>query len=138
MILGTGIDIVRVKRFENWDKQKLSRIFSIDELEECRLDQVCDLSRIGARFAAKEALFKALSATLVKLGITEKEFSLLFLCKHAEINKSKWGVPVLKINWKALEEKIESRLPELQVDVSISHESDCAIAHVVIQSAPSP
>ena len=92
----------------------------------------CGLPSLAARFAAKEAFFKALSAALVKLDYTNKEFTLLFLCRHVSVVKSTWDVPVLKIDWTAIEEKIEKKLPVFKVELSISHEKEYAVAFVVI------
>lgn len=135
MLLGIGTDIVRVSRFGSWrefSRDQLLRIFSSDELSYCKSGDSYNLSRLAARFAAKEALFKALSAALVKLKITKNEFSLLFLCKHVEVRKTTWEVPDFKINWKALEGKIEHKLPNLCINLSLSHEKEHAIAFVVI------
>lgn len=153
MILGIGTDIVKIDRFKNWKDHflgqpvdgthkcgiiPLKRIFSEVELADCRRDNPAgdkncsyDLEGLAVRFAAKEALFKALSAALVKLEITKNEFSLLFLCRHASVEKTTWDVPALKINWSAIEEVV-GVLPKISADLSLSHEKEFAIATVVL------
>jgi holo-[acyl-carrier protein] synthase len=132
MILGIGTDIVHIKRLQKWSDfsyDQLRRVFAKQEL--------IDASRpasLAARFAAKEAFFKALSTALVKLGYTNKEFSMLFLCRHVSVVKSTWDVPVLKIDWAEIEAKIEQKLPKLKVELSISHEKEYAVAFVIIFS----
>ena len=77
-------------------------------------------------------MFKALSSALLKLGSTDKEFSLLFLCKNSEVVKGKWDVPELKVERHVLESKVGCKLSDLKVELSISHESEYAVAFVVI------
>lgn len=131
MILGIGTDIVHVQRLRKWSDfsyDQLRRLFSKEELE----DYGGQLPSLAARFAAKEAFFKALSATFVKLGCTNKEFSFLFLSRHVSVVKSRWDVPALQIDWAAIEEKIEQKVPEVKVELSISHEKEYAVAFVLL------
>ncbi len=141
MFLGIGTDIVEVARFKSWQnysKTKLLRVFSEQELNYClcKSDQdSCsyNLQCLASRFAAKEAFFKALSATLVKLNLTHQEFPFLFACQNVEIVKTVWDVPELNVNWKAFEKKVGERLADLEVKLSISHEKAYVVSFVVIQ-----
>jgi len=54
------------------------------------------------------------------------------LCQHVQIKKTTWDVPVLDVNWVAIEEKIESTLPPMQVELSLAHEKKYVVAHVII------
>ena len=135
MILGIGTDIVLTERFNNWvtyAPQRLAKIFTPQELRDCSSDGVLIPEKLAARFAAKEAFYKAFSVALVQLGLTGKTFSLLFACPHVTITAGTWQVPVLKIDWAVFEKKIGANLPALSVHVSISHEKTAAIAFVVI------
>ena len=135
MILGMGTDIVKVSRLQSWEHKPdyLRKIFSEQEIEYCT-KPVFKPNCLAARFAAKEAFFKALSQTLVQLNMIQKEFALLFACKHVEVVKSTWDVPKLKINWGAFEKVIEQKLPKLQTFLSLSHEKDMAVAFVIVSS----
>jgi len=136
-VFAIGCDIVAVKRirkFERFSRDKLTKIFSEEELDYCK----ADWASLAARFAAKEAFFKAFSSLLVKLKITSHEFSLLFLCKHVSVDKTTWDVPSLKVNWEAIEKKIQQKLPVLEVELSIAHENDFAVAYVVMHGAAHP
>lgn len=142
MILGVGTDIVLVERIERWKDfsyDQLRRIFSKYELDDCRLQAGStrregryNFTRLATRFAAKEAFFKAISRALVKLELTEREFSLFFLCGHVSVEKTMWDVPVLKVNWDAIQEKIGAKLPPMDVEISISHEQRYVVAYVVL------
>ena len=135
MILGVGTDIVQVDRFKSWQnysKKQFLQIFSENELNDCAGGKELNLECLASRFAAKESFFKALSASLVKLNLTENEFSFMFACQNVEMIKPVWGVPQLKIDWKVFEQKVGNQLPNLQVDLSISHEKSFAISFVVI------
>lgn len=135
MILGIGTDIVKVNRFNSWltlGKDKFLHVFSKTELEQCYKNEKLNLQSLASRFAAKEAFYKALSASLIKLNLNQKEFLFLFCCRNVEVSKSTWGVPLFNVNWAAFEKKIDSKIPKLNIDLSISHEKDFALAFVVI------
>ena len=63
MVVGTGIDIVEVRRIrqaiERWGERFLRRIFTPGEIRYCRGRPQPEIS-FAARFAAKEAAMKAL------------------------------------------------------------------------------
>ena len=130
MILGVGIDIVKIDRFKRWQDfsyDQMRRVFSRQELED-----PTDLSQLASRFAAKEAFFKALSASLVTLGMIENEFSFLFLCRHVEVRKTTWNVPMLHVDWESIGQVVGKGIHGLRVDLSLSHEKEFAVAYVVI------
>ena len=87
---------------------------------------------LAVRFAAKEAVFKALSAALVQLDLTRTTFSFLFLCKHVQLLKKTWDVPQLYVDWQAVEHKIGAALPALKTHVSVAHERLHVVAFVVL------
>lgn len=62
MIVGLGMDLVEIPRIRafhaRWGNGGLGRLFSTDELEYC-LARVDPAPSLAARFAAKEAFFKA-------------------------------------------------------------------------------
>ena len=135
MILGVGVDIThipRFKKFKDYSDEQLYKVFSFQEITDCTNNGELDCARLATRFAAKEAFFKALSATLVKLNLTHQEFSFLFACKHVSVVKKTWDVPQLEINWAGFEAKINKKLPKLSVELSISHEASHAVAFVVL------
>lgn len=60
MIIGVGIDLVEVERFrEKLTDELVDELFTTDEALYCR-SQVRFWENFAARFAAKEAVFKAL------------------------------------------------------------------------------
>lgn len=131
MIYGIGTDIIKNSRIKNllkYPEDKLLKIFSKQELEYCNNN----LEKLAARFAAKESFYKALSATLIKLNLTQNSFSLIFTCQNIEIINNFWGLPEFKINWKNINNKIGQNLPEFTVNLSISHEKEFSIAFVTI------
>jgi len=135
MILGIGTDIVKISRLNSWinfSKKQLLNIFTEHELNDIFIDKKINLQVLASRFAVKEAFYKAFSSALVKLNLNKKEFLFLFTCKNIEITKPDWGVPILKINYSAFEDKLGVKLPKLNIDISISHEKDFAVSFVII------
>jgi len=135
MIFGIGVDIVGVARIAQWERfsdQKLEKIFSDDELADCMQQHIRNWEKVAARFAAKEAAYKALSQTLQGLGLTANTMSFLVFCKHICIKTNDWG-PHLEIDWLALEQKLHCKLPELTTHLSLSHEKEMAVACVIIE-----
>ncbi len=119
MIQAIGIDAVEIERFKNWhtfSHKKLSRIFSAHEIEYCLSNQK-NAERFAARFAAKEALFKALSQLNIKIPF-------LTLCKTSEIINN--PVPLLKIKHQ------NSTISDYTILVSLTHTETTAIAVVII------
>ncbi|MCS7184551.1 MAG: holo-ACP synthase [bacterium] len=102
-----GVDIVEVKRIKKLikDKKFINRVFTENEVKYCEKKKKKALS-YAARFAAKEAVYKALGG-----GTTYKHIEIL------TINKK----PIVKI--KNIKKKIS---------VSISHTDEYAVAVAIV------
>ncbi|MFA6263394.1 MAG: holo-ACP synthase [Candidatus Babeliales bacterium] len=137
MIRGVGVDIVSIQRFQRWKTfppERLNTIFSAQEISDCRADDKTLLSdKLAARFAAKEAFYKALSVVCVSYGLTATTFSLRSICTHVEVRYGTWGVPVLHVAWDRIEQIMGARVPRVDVHLSLSHERDMAVAFVVLE-----
>jgi holo-[acyl-carrier protein] synthase len=126
MILGIGTDIVSTGRLdrmvESYGDRFLYRVFTRREVETA--EQRATLSeRLGTRFAAKEACMKALG-TGWRGGV---QFTQI------EVRKHPTGRPDLHLTGAAKE-----RADELGVEtihVSLSHESEMAMAVVILEGA---
>ena len=116
MIIGIGVDLVELKRLEEMTSDKfLLRVLNEEELTiyEGMTSKKAKLSFLGGRFAAKEALFKAISKGP---GHTNyKDFSIL---------NDENGKPIVKTSFFKNQEMIH---------LSISHENTYAIAYVIIE-----
>ncbi|MBP2645956.1 MAG: Holo-(acyl-carrier-protein) synthase [Firmicutes bacterium] len=68
MILGVGIDIVEIDRIEKAVRQPrfMSRVFTQKERTYCDSRKSQSAASYAARFAAKEAVFKALGTGMIK------------------------------------------------------------------------
>jgi holo-[acyl-carrier protein] synthase len=124
MIRGMGIDAVETERFVSWhlySRTQLSRVFSPDEIEYCLSIPVKSAERFAARFAAKEAFFKALSAAVPDHGL-----SLLTILRNVSVIRRN-GAPILQVNWQFF------GILEYTVHVSFAHEKMMAIALVVFE-----
>jgi holo-[acyl-carrier protein] synthase len=116
MTQSVGVDIENVFRFtkELENKPFLNKIFTKQELDYCFSKSLPE-QPLAARFAAKEAVSKALGS----LGFTHKNFSL----KDIEIKKKENGAPSISI--KNLD-------PKYKINISISHTAEQAIAFCII------
>ena len=135
MILGVGTDIVQVSRFIRWQQfsqQQRLRVFTAQELEACTQGDQLQPEKLAARFAAKEAFYKAFSASLITLGQTSKGQPLLTVCRAIEIVSTTWQVPQLQVDWNFLNEAFGCTLPDVVVHLSMAHERQSAVAFVVI------
>lgn len=123
MIIGTGIDIVKVSRFSSWknNKKLLERFFHPDEVEYILSRQNNQEETIAARFAAKEALGKALGTGL--RGVSLKD-----IC----VKKDKLGKPYIEVFPAFLE--ITKSYNHVNIHLSISHEKEYACAMVILES----
>ena len=121
MKIQTGIDIIEVKRIqEAIEKQKerfLQTVYTKSEIEYCEKTNQMKYQHYAARFAAKEAIYKAISSVLSK-----DEDAIL---TKIEVQNNKEGKPVANL------EKLN--LPNVEsMDLSISHIKDYAIASFTI------
>ena len=126
MILGIGIDMVDIVRFANWHTYShttLRRIFSLDEIEYCTSLTSQSAQRFAVRFAAREALYKALCQ-----AVPDYKIPFLTLCKHTEIKKDMHGAPYVVVNWGALQMQ-----HSVHVLLSMTHTCSTAAAYVVVQ-----
>lgn len=120
MQIKTGIDIIEVARIKNAiDKSNnkfLQRVFTDNEIAYCNSKSKLCYEHFAARFAAKEASIKALSDLLIdKFELDWKDIEI--------INKVN-GKPKLIIH-----KEIDCIN---NIDVSMSHINEYAIANVVI------
>lgn len=123
MKISCGTDIIEIYRIkesiEKLGEAFLKRVFTEDEIKYCESKKKQKYQHYAARFAAKEAAFKALSWKIDdKYSISWKDF---------EVENNKEGRPELKI--------IGIDLNDVEdIDVSISHCKDYAVANVIILS----
>ena len=123
MKVTTGIDIIEVERIkeaiESIGDSFLNRIYTKIEIEYCSKSGAMKYQHFAGRFAAKEAVFKALSGYL-----TSRED---ILWKQIEVINGEDGRPGINIdNLK------ECGLTNLEsIDISISHIKEYAVASVV-------
>jgi holo-[acyl-carrier protein] synthase len=118
MVLKTGIDIIEIPRirtaFDRHGDRFLQRIFTTAEITECR----GRIDALAIRFAAKEAVVKALGTGIGPVSWLEVET----LHKHS-------GEPYLLLHGRA--EQVAKHLGLITWAVSLSHSRDNAIAVVV-------
>ena len=116
-----GIDIVEIERIkesiENLGEKFLKQIYTQQEIEYCESKKNQKYQHYAARFAVKEAAFKAISSEL------DNKYSLNWT--DYEVTNNEAGKP--NINIKGIDsKKIEN------IDVSISHCKKYATANVVV------
>ena len=123
MIVGIGIDVVHAHRMMRWRKIPgiLERYFHPDELLAVEEKGSGIELSLAARFAAKEALGKALGTGLA--GITLKD--IMVKNRHN-------GQPEIVVAGTALEAFRHSGAA--RIHVSLTHERDNAIAMVVLEN----
>lgn len=122
-LIGTGIDIVEVERIKRLlEKQKrrfLDRVFTRAEVEYC-MKKAQPAVHLAARFAAKEAVAKALGTGFTK-GVRMRDI---------EVETSNEGVPSIKL-YGAAAKRYDS-LGGTRILLSLSHTQMFALAHVDI------
>lgn len=117
-IIGSGIDIIEVERIKKvvsqWGNKFLNRVFTKKELTYCNLRGSLKFQSLAARFAAKEAVIKALGA---------KDIALRDI---AIINNGE-GKPECVINPSSI-----IHHPSSKILLSISHTKDHAVASALL------
>ncbi|MEI7580350.1 MAG: 4'-phosphopantetheinyl transferase superfamily protein [bacterium] len=140
----TGIDIVFIPRFNSWlqySPTQLATIFASTEITQLTkllsqsttdATQSIAMQFLASRFAAKEAFYKALSSACAdKKSITP--FTFRAIARHIEIHAdSRWGSPRLFLDTKNFTAASGITLPRISSTISISHEKEYTIAHVLL------
>lgn len=115
MMIAVGSDIVRIARLsQHASPAFLARTFTAREL------QICEgrAESLAGRWAAKEAVMKALGAGVGEVALTD-----------IEVGREDSGRPVVRLLGGAADRAQAAGLSQWQV--SISHDGDYAIATVV-------
>jgi len=123
MIIGTGVDIVKNKRIERlinkYGEHFLKKVYTEIEIEYCQAKKN-SISSFAARFAAKEAVLKALGT-----GMRNNNW------QEIEIANNELGKPeVLLFNKTA---KKAEELKVTSIFISISHEKEYSIAQIIME-----
>ena len=113
-----GVDIIEIWRIrealDRWGERFLNRIYTAEELTHCRKHP----ERLASRFAAKEAVMKALGTGVRGVGWRE-----------IEILAERSGKPIVRLHGNA-QKKAES-LGITSLDISLSDTREHAVAFVV-------
>ena len=119
MKVTVGTDIIEVERIKNAiesNEKFVETVFTQKEIEYCESKKITKYEHYSARFAAKEAIFKAISNYL------KDKYSISW--KNVEIQNDENGRPY--VNFIDIDIKIKD------VDISLSHIKDYAIASAVV------
>lgn len=116
-----GTDIVNVARvketIEKLGDAFKKRVYTDEEINYCESRRMCKYESYAARFAAKEAVYKAISpdinsnAAFTEVEILSEESGKPYVALHGELKKI-----------------IDSN----RIEVSLSHEREFAIAFAII------
>lgn len=125
MIIGIGIDIIELQRFQKrLSPELIQELFLPDEIAYC-MTQRHNEENFAGRFAAKEATFKALGAGLDQ-GLRWHD---------VEICKKESGAVYLALTGRAAELATQKMVTNSHI--SISHSRQNAIAMVVLENCSS-
>ena len=120
MEVTVGNDIIEVNRIketiENLNEKFLNRIYTNNEIEYCEKKKLTKYQHYAARFAGKEAVFKAIS------NLLENKFDIEW--KDIEIINDENGKPFVNL--------LNSKLTNIKIDISLSHINEYAIATAVV------
>lgn len=121
MNITCGTDIIEIERIkkgiEKFGEKFLNEIYTKKEIEYCESKNETKYEHYAARFAAKEAIFKAISPYL------KSKYDIIWI--DMEILNNKQGRPYVNINKEKMEKNIE-------IDISLAHIKDYAIANCII------
>lgn len=126
MIIGTGIDITEISRFERFVRENnvalLERLFTGQERQYCSARRLA-AQHYALRFAAKEAFLKALGTGL-RNGINWLDM---------EVVNDDLGKPALELS--GLAATHFETAGGARCHLSLSHDAGCAVAMVILESS---
>lgn len=122
-MLSAGVDVIRISRIERalqrYGQRFLQRIYTPLEVAICRGRS----NELAARFAAKEAVSKALGVGIFSSGGIGWQ--------EVEVLPDRLGKPLVYLHGKALQRARELGFEEFAI--SLTHDGDMAVAMVVAQ-----
>ena len=117
-MLTVGMDIVEIERIEratnHWGNRFLNRIYTSQEVSFCR----GRIDRLASRFAAKEAVMKALGTGVRGVGWQE-----------VEVVRQLGHAPSIQLHGRARNRARDIGITQLAL--SLAHSNDYAVASVV-------
>ena len=121
MKISCGTDIIEIDRIKaainNLGEKFINEVYTQKEIEYCESRGKAKYQHYAARFAAKEAAYKAVSCLL------ENKYAISW--KNAEIINNENGKPEIQF--------INTEFPQISnIDISISHCKKYAVAMVTI------
>ena len=120
-MLRVGTDIADVQRIENaiqkYGQSFLRKIFTPAEIEYCQ-SKAFPAQHFAGKFAAKESLQKALMASFEEISVP---------LTHLEVVNYADGRPQVRLS-----EKLAAQCAGMEIEVSISHVKEFAIAIAVV------
>ena len=121
-MINVGIDIIEIKRIQNvksrYPNRFLKKIFTENEIIYCRNRS----PQLAARFAAKEAMMKALGTGIRGVG-----------WKDVEVIRYRGQAPQIKLSGRG--KKVGERIGLKNTSLSISHSREYAVACVTIETS---
>jgi holo-[acyl-carrier protein] synthase len=125
-VRGIGVDLAQIPRLrrvlERWDERFLRRVFTEQEIAYCRARRD-PVPHLAARFAAKEAVLKALGTGL-RMGVNWREI---------EVRRAHGQAPMVVLSGRC-RALAEARGAD-RVLVSLTHDGDYALAQVLLVGA---
>ncbi|HEU0013253.1 MAG TPA: holo-ACP synthase [Longimicrobium sp.] len=125
MIVGVGLDLVRIARVEDFVRRRgeraLRRVFTAAEQARCASSRA-PAESLAARFAAKEAFFKALGTGWGTGG----------RWTEVEVVSAPSGAPSLRLSGRAAETAAARGVA--RIHLSLTHSDDTAAAVVVLEA----
>jgi phosphopantetheine--protein transferase-like protein len=123
MIHGIGVDLIEIKRIkrakERFGKTFLNRVFTDEEIKYCQAHSKAEDQHFAGRFAAKEAVLKALGTGWPFVSLKDVEI----------IKDSVTGAPEVVLYGNIL--GIANRFRVSSILLSISHTKEYAIAQAI-------
>jgi holo-[acyl-carrier protein] synthase len=124
MIIGTGVDVVEIPRFrsiiERLKDRFTDRVFTENEQKFCR-EHRDPIPHFAARFAAKEALFKAVGTGWAK-GVTWLD---------VEVQREGQDAPTMMLHGEA--QRLSAAKGAHRIHLSLSHTEQWAVATVILE-----
>ena len=135
MSIACGTDLIRISRIERavtrLGSRFLERVFHESELKACGWPGALRMSSLAARFAAKEAVSKALGTGIWRQGV---QWTDIRIGQKKDDASQQTGQPIVDLFGKAL-----SRYQEMNgssISISMSHDGDLALAFCIISVDP--